>query len=73
MAEATWKWEINPRRVENVVEVFETSSSEEVNEKLKLNWILLFVGQYSDTDSFWHSGEPIYNSDVAYVVGRLGK
>lgn len=54
----------------DIERIEEYSDFREVNNHMKNDgWVLLAIIQFADTDTFYKSGEPIYNASAIYVMG----
>ena len=54
----------------DIERIEELSNFNEVNTHMEEDgWVLLAITQFGDTDTFYHSGEPIYNSHPLYTMG----
>lgn len=54
----------------DIVEVYESNNTPEVNRLLQDGWILIAAGIAHTTDTFQSSGEPIYSSSLSFILGR---
>ena len=56
--------------IHDIESVQELTDEKEVNRRRKQDgWVLLSIKQHIGTDTFYHSGDAIYDSCVIYVMG----
>lgn len=56
--------------VHDIERLEEVPDIREVNQRMRDDgWVLLYIGQYADTDTFLLSGEPIHNSCAQFIMG----